>query len=59
MPLLPLFLRRTNRRKDGKNHCYFSIVEHRRLPGDKTVQRTVLYLGEIHDPQQAAWTACR
>ncbi len=25
------------------------------MPGDKTVQRTVLYLGEINDQQQAAW----
>jgi transposase len=50
-----MFLRSTNRRKDGKDHRYFSIVENRRLPGDKTVQRTVLYLGEINDQQQAAW----
>jgi hypothetical protein len=50
-----MFLRSTNRKKDGKNHRYFSIVENRRLPGDKTVQRTVLYLGEINDHQKAAW----
>jgi transposase len=50
-----MFLRSTNRRKDGKDHRYFSIVENRRLPGGKTVQRTVLYLGEINDQQQAAW----
>jgi transposase len=50
-----MFLRRTNRKKDGKDHRYFSIVENRRLPGDRTVQRTVLYLGEINDQQQAAW----
>lgn len=50
-----MFLRSTNRRKDGKDHRYFSIVENRRLPGGKTLQRTVLYLGEINDQQQAAW----
>src|SRR5437588_682500 len=50
-----MFLRSTNRKKDGKDHRYFSIVESRRLPGRKTVQRTVLYLGEINDQQQAAW----
>ncbi len=50
-----MFLRSTNRRKDGKDHRYYSIVENRRLPGDRTVQRTVLYLGEINDRQQAAW----
>jgi transposase len=55
MLLLPMFLRSTNRKKDGKDHRYFSIVENRRLLGDKTVQRTVLYLGEINDQQQAAW----
>jgi transposase len=50
-----MFLRSTNRKKDGKEHRYFSIVENRRLPGDKTVQRTVLYLGEINDQQKAEW----
>ncbi len=55
MLLLPMFLRSTPRKKDGKIHRYFSVVENRRLPGAKTVQRTVLYLGEINDQQQAAW----
>lgn len=50
-----MFLRSTNRKKDGKDHRYFSVVENRRVPGGKTVQRTVLYLGEINDQQQAAW----
>jgi transposase len=50
-----MFLRSTNRKKDGKDHRYFSVVGNRRLPGGKTAQRTVLYLGEINDQQQAAW----
>jgi len=50
-----MFLRSTPRKKDGKIHRYFSVVENRRLPGAKTVQRTVLYLGEINDQQQTAW----
>lgn len=50
-----MFLRSTNRRKNGKHHRYFSIVENRRVAGGKVVQRTVLYLGEINDSQQAAW----
>lgn len=50
-----MFLRGTNRKKDGKDHRYFSIVENRRVSGDRIVQRTVLYLGEINDHQQAAW----
>src|SRR5438552_15542703 len=51
----PMFLRSTPRKKDGKIHRYFSEVENRRLPGSRSVQRTVLYLGEINDQQQAAW----
>ena len=50
-----MFLRSTNREKDGKDHRYFSIVENRRVSTGKTVQRTVLYLGEINDQQQASW----
>jgi transposase len=52
-----MFLRHKIRRKDGKQHRYWSIVENRRVSGGRTVQRQVLYLGEINDGQQAAW--CR
>ena len=55
MLLFPVFLRSTNRKKDGKDHRYFSVVENRRVSGGQTIQRTVLYLGEINDQQQAAW----
>jgi len=55
MLLFPVFLRSTNRKKDGKDHRYFSVVENRRVPGGQGVQRTVLYLGEINDQQEAAW----
>ena len=50
-----MFLRCRTRRKDGKTHRYWSIVENRRVRGNRTVQRQVLYLGEINDGQQAAW----
>ena len=50
-----MFLRSTNRRKNGKHHRYLSIVENRRVAGGKVVQRAVLYLGEVNDSQQAAW----
>jgi len=50
-----MFLRSTQRKKHDRIHRYFSVVENRRLPGSRTVQRTVLYLGEINDQQQAAW----
>jgi hypothetical protein len=50
-----MFLRSTNRKKDSKSHRYFSVVENQRVAGDRTTQRTVLYLGEINDSQQSAW----
>jgi transposase len=50
-----MFLRAKVRKKDGKQHRYFSVVENRRVGQDHTVQRTVLYLGEINDSQEAIW----
>ena len=52
-----MFLRATLRQKDGKTHRCWSIVENRRVRGGRTVQHTVLYLGEINDAQHASW--CR
>jgi hypothetical protein len=49
-----MFLRYNTRKKDGKVHRYWSVVENRRLRAGHTTQRTVLYLGEINDTQQAA-----
>ena len=50
-----MYLRCQERRKDGKTHRYWSVVESRRLQSGKVAQRRVLYLGEINDSQQAAW----
>jgi transposase len=50
-----MFLRCFTRKKNGKEHRYWSIVENKRCAGGKVVQRHVLYLGEINDQQQAAW----
>ena len=50
-----MFLRRTRRKKDGKTHVYWNIVENRRLDDGRVVQRQVLYLGEINSSQAAAW----
>jgi hypothetical protein len=50
-----VFLRYNTRKKDGKVHRYFSVVENRRLRTGQSTQRTVLYLGEINDTQQAGW----
>jgi len=50
-----MFLRCTTRKKNGKDHRYWSIVENKRCAQNKVVQRHVLYLGEINDQQEAAW----
>lgn len=50
-----MFLRCTNRKKDGKEHRYWSVVENRRVAGGRVVQRQVLYLGEINNSQRDAW----
>ena len=52
-----MFVRAKRRFKDGKEHRYWSVVENRRNPDGRVVQRQVLYLGEINDSQRAAW--CR
>ena len=45
----------TKRKKDGKEHRYWSIVENHRISGGRVVQKHVLYLGEINDSQREAW----
>ena len=49
-----MFLRAQKRKKDGKTHTCWSIVENRRVPSGKVLQKTVLYLGEINSSQKAA-----
>jgi len=51
-----MFLRCSHRKKNGKDHCYWSLVENRRLADGRVAQRHVLYLGEINDAQERAWT---
>jgi Transposase DDE domain len=50
-----MFLRRTERKKNGKTHQYWNVVENTRLDDGRVVQRHVLYLGEINSSQAAAW----
>lgn len=61
-----MYLRCHSRKKNGKRHRYWSVVESRRVAGagrrgtrghggGRVVQRQVLYLGEINDSQEAAW----
>lgn len=50
-----MFLRYSSRKKDGKEHRYWSIVENKRVNDRRVVQRHVLYLGEINSSQELAW----
>jgi hypothetical protein len=49
-----MFLRSHSRTKDGKPHCYWSLVETVRTP-DGPRQRSLCYLGELNDSAQARW----
>jgi len=50
-----MFLRASTRKKDGKEHRYWSVVENKRVSGGRVLQRHVLYLGEINSSQERAW----
>lgn len=49
-----MFLRPNQRKKDGKEHTYWSLVESVRTP-DGPRQRTLCHLGELNGPDQARW----
>lgn len=49
-----MFLRATQRKKDGKTHLYWSLVENVRV-GRRVFQRRALYLGELNDSQRKEW----
>jgi Transposase DDE domain len=53
--LMALFLRAHERRKDGKVHTYWSLVENRRCADGRVVQRHVLYLGALTAAQELSW----
>ena len=50
-----MFLRCHKRKKNGKLHQYYSVVENRRIANGRVSQKTVLYLGEITNDQEKAW----
>ena len=50
-----MFLKCSVRKKDGKEHRSWSIVESRRIGRTRTVHRHVLYLGELSDSQHRSW----
>jgi transposase len=49
-----MFLRSHGRKKDGKDHTYWSLVETVRTP-DGPRQETLCYLGELNSSAQARW----
>jgi len=49
-----MFLRSHGRKKDGKEHTYWSLVETVRTP-DGPRQKTLCYLGELNSSAQARW----
>ena len=49
-----MFLRRFQRRKDGKVHSYWALVESYRTANGSR-QRIVAYLGELKDGEESGW----
>src|SRR6266850_88532 len=49
-----MFLRRFERRKSGKRHTYWALVESYRT-GRGSRQRTVAYLGELKRSEKSGW----
>jgi len=50
-----MFLKCSVRKKDGKDHRSWSIVESRRVERTRTIHRHLLYLGELSDSQHRSW----
>ena len=49
-----MFLRRFQKRKNGKSHVYWALVEtYRTAKGPR--QRIVSYLGELKESEQSGW----
>ena len=51
-----MFLRFSTCKKDGKVHCYWSLVDNRRLRARHNIQRSAHCLVEINDTQRPAWS---
>ncbi|MHC4609628.1 MAG: IS1634 family transposase [Planctomycetota bacterium] len=49
-----MFLKRLTRRKSGKGHTYWALVESVRTPKGPR-HRVVAYLGELHKGQKSGW----
>jgi transposase len=50
-----VFLKSNKRFKDGKQHIYYTLNESVRISKRRTVQRTILHLGELTTSQHHRW----
>ena len=50
-----MFLKANKRIKDGKEHIYYTLNESTRISKNRTVQRTILHLGELTTSQHHRW----
>ncbi len=50
-----MYLKCHKRRKDGKEHQYWSVAEHVAGASGRRFERHVLYLGELGEEQRDAW----
>jgi hypothetical protein len=50
-----VFLKRHVRRKNGKEHVYYSLSESIRVSRTRTIQRRVLNLRELNTTQMESW----
>jgi len=50
-----MFLKPNRRFKDGKEHIYYTLNESTRISKRRTVQRTILHLGELTTSQRHRW----
>lgn len=50
-----MFLKPNRRFKDGKAHIYYTLNESTRISKRRTVQRTILHLGELTTGQHHRW----
>jgi hypothetical protein len=50
-----MFPRCKKRRKNGKGHLYWSVVENRRISAGRVLQRQVLYQCELNGRRESGW----
>lgn len=50
-----MFLKRHVRKKDGKEHVYYSLCESIRMSPERVMQRRLLNLGELNTTQVEGW----